>query len=117
MDVVKACIGLGIGILLTGCAATYESADKSYQKGEVNEAREDWQSLAKEGDVRSMYRLYTSARRTSDSDIEWLQKAADSNFTEAQYDYGMWLHGKEKYQASKDYLEKASANSVTTKNA
>jgi len=111
MNVVKACIVLGIGILLTGCAATYESAEKSYKKGEVNEAREDWQSLAKEGDVRSMYRLYTSARRTSDSDIEWLQKAADSNLTEAQYDYGMWLHGKEKYQASKSYLEKASENS------
>tara|TARA_B100000700_G_scaffold331794_1_gene468848 strand:- start:13016 stop:14605 length:1590 start_codon:yes stop_codon:yes gene_type:complete len=111
MDVVKACLGLGIGILLTGCAATYGSAEQSYQKGEINEARKDWESLAKEGDVRSMYRLYTSARRTSDSDIEWLQKAADSNLTEAQYDYGMWLHGKEKYQASKDYLEKASANS------
>lgn len=111
MDVVKACIGLGIGILLSGCAATYESAEKSYQKGEISDARKDWESLAKEGDVRSMYRLYTSARRTSDSDIEWLQKAADSNLTEAQYDYGMWLHGKEKYQASKDYLEKASANS------
>ncbi|GAB2999828.1 tetratricopeptide repeat protein [Psychrosphaera aestuarii] len=111
MDVVKACIGLGIGILLSGCAATYESAEKSYQKGEINEARKDWESLAKEGDVRSMYRLYTSARRTSGSDIEWLQKAADSNLAEAQYDYGMWLHGKEKYQASKDYLEKASENS------
>lgn len=111
MDVVKACIGLGIGVLLSGCAATYESAEKSYQKGEINEARKGWESLAKEGDVRSMYRLYTSARRISDSDVEWLQKAADSNLTEAQYDYGMWLHGKEKYQASKDYLEKASANS------
>lgn len=111
MDVIKVCIGLGMGILLSGCAATYESAENSYQQGDISEARTDWESLAKEGDVKSMYRLYTSARLASPSDIKWLQKAADSNLTEAQYDYGMWLHGEENYQASKDYLEKASANS------
>lgn len=111
MDVVKACLGLGLGIFLTGCAATYDSAEQLYQKGEINEARKDWESLAKKGDVRSMYRLYTSARQSSDSDIEWLKNAADLNLSEAQYDYGMWLYSKEKYEESQSYLSKASDNS------
>ncbi|MEZ8270358.1 hypothetical protein AB6C54_03875 [Vibrio splendidus] len=79
-----------VTLMLSGCAATYESAEEAYQDGDYAKARESWQKLALEGDNRSMYRLYTSTNRPSDKDIDWLKKAADSGLVDAQYDYGMY---------------------------
>lgn len=100
-----------VALVLSGCAATYESAEKSYQDGDFTEAREAWQELALEGDNRSMYRLYTSTNRPSDGDIKWLKKAADSGLVAAQYDYGMYLLEEEKYKDAQTYLTLASENS------
>ncbi|BBL88488.1 hypothetical protein VroAM7_11410 [Vibrio rotiferianus] len=99
-----------VALMLSGCAATYESAEKAYQDGDYAEARESWQKLALEGDNRSMYRLYTSTNRPSDEDISWLKKAADSGLVDAQYDYGMHALEHEKYKEAQAYLIKASEN-------
>ncbi|NAX36376.1 hypothetical protein CAG54_02410, partial [Vibrio sp. V27_P1S3P104] len=74
-----------VTLMLSGCAATYESAEKAYQDGEYAQARESWQKLALDGDSRSMYRLYTSTNRPSQEDIDWLEKAAHADLADAQY--------------------------------
>ncbi|ENF8750568.1 SEL1-like repeat protein [Vibrio fluvialis] len=101
-----------VALMLSGCAATYESAEKAYQDGEYTEARESWQKLALEGDNRSMYRLYTSTNRPSDEDISWLKKAADSGLVDAQYDYGMYALEQEKFKEAQAYLTQASENKL-----
>ncbi|MEZ9320264.1 tetratricopeptide repeat protein [Vibrio sp. 10N.261.51.A3] len=101
-----------VALILSGCAATYESAEKAFQDGEHVEARESWQKLALEGDSRSMHRLYTSTNRPSKEDIDWLKKAADSNLIDAQYDYGMYALEQEKYQDAHTYLTKASESKL-----
>lgn len=97
-------------LMLSGCAATYESAEETYQDGDYAKARDSWQELALEGDNRSMYRLYTSTNRPSDEDIGWLKEAADSGLVDAQYDYGMYALEQEKFKAAQAYLIKASEN-------
>ncbi|MBE3663864.1 hypothetical protein BOO35_01665 [Vibrio navarrensis] len=99
-----------VTLMLSGCAATYESAEKAYQDGEYAEARESWQKLALEGDSRSMYRLYTSTNRPSDEDIGWLKKAADSGLVNAQFDYGMHALEQEQFKEAQAYLIQASEN-------
>lgn len=99
-----------VTLVLSGCAATYESAEKAYQDGEYVEARESWQGLALEGDSRSMYRLYTSTNHPSQEDIGWLKKAADAGLADAQYDFGIYLLKQEKFKDAQDYLAKASDN-------
>jgi len=89
---------------------TYESAQKSYQNGDIRQARSDWENLAKKGDIRSMHRLYTSTKNPSEQDIKWLQKAAESGHVEAEFDYAVWLFNNERYQEAKKYLESASNN-------
>ena len=95
-------------LAISGCSATYESAEESYQEGNVAEAREAWQELATNGDARSMYRLYTSTNRPSEDDIAWLKQAADAGLTQAQYDYGMVLFKKEQFKDAHSYLTSAS---------
>lgn len=95
-------------LVVSGCSATYESAEESYQEGNVAEAREAWQELATNGDARSMYRLYTSTNRPSEDDLSWLKQAADAGLTQAQYDYGMVLFKKEQFKDAHSYLTSAS---------
>lgn len=99
-----------VTLMLSGCAATYESAEEAYQDGDYAKARESWQKLALEGDNRSMYRLYTSTNRPSDEDIGWLKKAADSGLGNAQFDYGMHALEQEKFKEAQAYLIQASEN-------
>jgi len=99
-----------VTLMLSGCAATYESAEETYQDGDYAKARESWQKLALEGDNRSMYRLYTSTNRPSDEDIGWLKKAADSGLVNAQFDYGMHALEREKFKEAQAYLIQASKN-------
>lgn len=102
-----------VTVMLSGCAATYESAEEAYQDGDYAEARESWQQLALEGDSRSMYRLYTSTNRPSEDDIDWLKQAADSGLAAAQYDYGMYALKQDKYKDAHTYLTKAAENDLT----
>ncbi|KOO04825.1 tetratricopeptide repeat protein [Vibrio nereis] len=95
-------------LAVSGCSATYESAEESYQEGNVAEAREAWQELATNGDARSMHRLYTSTNRPSEDDLSWLKQAADAGLTQAQYDYGMVLFKKEQFKDAHSYLTSAS---------
>ncbi|NAW69113.1 hypothetical protein CAG57_14470 [Vibrio sp. V30_P3S12P165] len=99
-----------VTLMLSGCAATYESAEKAYQDGEYAQARESWQKLALDGDSRSMYRLYTSTNRPSQEDIDWLEKAAHADLADAQYDFAMYLLEQEKFKEAQEYLTKASEN-------
>ncbi|MCC4237582.1 sel1 repeat family protein [Vibrio anguillarum] len=99
-----------VTLMLSGCAATYESAEEAYQDGDYAKARESWQKLALEGDNRSMYRLYTSTNHPSNEDIGWLKKAADSGLVNAQFDYGMHALKQEKFKEAQAYLIKASEN-------
>lgn len=112
MKINRFLVWLGIGVLLTGCAATYETAQESYQKGDIQEARADWESLAKKGDIRSMHRLYTSAKEPDSQDVQWLRKAADTGHSQAQYDYGVWLYNNERYKESKSYIESAAQDKL-----
>jgi TPR repeat protein len=95
---------------LAGCAATYESAEESFQTGDIEAARAAWTELANDGDVPSMYRLYTSANRPTLDDVQWLAIAADSGNADAQYDYSMFLLDKERYTDAYDYVRDAEAN-------
>ncbi|AJR09489.1 sel1 repeat family protein [Photobacterium gaetbulicola] len=98
---------LGLAILLTGCAVSYEAAEEKYQEGKFTEAREAWTSLADKGDTRAMHRLYTSSRIKTDADITALQQAADLDYPPAMHDYGLYLIGQERYTDGIDYLSKA----------
>lgn len=93
--------------LLSACAANYESALKNYNKGEVKKAREEWVQLAVQGDVRSMYQLFDIETYPSKSDIEWLKKAAELKYMDAQFAYGNWLVKQERFKEGIDYIELA----------
>jgi TPR repeat protein len=103
-------LGAVISFALAGCAATYESAEESYQAGDIDAARSAWTELANQGDVASMYRLYTSTNQPTASDVEWLIAAADAGNADAQFDYSMYLLKGELYTDAYDYVRDAEAN-------
>lgn len=99
--------------LLTGCASTYEDGLSALQEGEPAKAQEIWLALAEEGNVDAMYGIYDLAssryNRVSESDIEWLKKAADAGMAKAQYQYGLITFNDQHFAKGHQYIKQAAA--------
>ena len=96
-----------LSALLFGCAATYESAEESYQDGDVQDAKAQWTELATQGDARSMYRLYDIAYLKTSSDWNWLEKSAQLNYPQAKFEWGLHQIANEEYMAGIETIQQA----------
>ena len=99
MDILKTLFGIAMGPLLVGCVATYESAQKQYDQGDIEKASATWLKLAYSGDAPSMYQLYSI--NPIKENLIWLQRSASQGDIKAQKTYGEYLFNHYQYQKSK----------------
>ena len=77
-------------------AADFENGLKAFRAGEIQQALEEWEPLAKAGDPKAqhaigmMYEYGHGFERDDEKAATWYEKAAAQNLPEAQYRLGVF---------------------------
>ena len=83
------------------CAANFSAGVDAYAKGDYEDAFEEWQELARQGDSRAQYRLAQMfdegiwVREDDQTALQWYQQAAEQGSIVARYELAlMYLLGR-----------------------
>lgn len=100
----KALLGFALSLVLGNeivVAADYDKGLKAYESGDYATALSEWTPLANGGDAKTQFSLGQMMRmsrrsfETRETGIEWITKAAEQGFIDAQYQLGEYhfVHG------------------------